>query len=218
MAISLHKDETVNLTQAAALQAAKPGKQASGLSKVFMGVGWDVAQATPAKSSGGLWGGLFGGGNSSGGGGSIDLDASCLIFDARHQLLDQVWFRQLTGMKGAVQHTGDNVTGAGEGDDEVINVNLAQLPSQVASLVFTVNSFRGQTFDRVQNAFCRLVDASNQQELARFDLRETGTHTGLVMARLFREGEAWHLQALGEKTQGRTFQEMLPLIQSCLAR
>ncbi len=211
MAISLHKGEQINLTKTAA--ATAPTTTASGgLRQLFMGLGWDVAQPSAPARTGGLFGGLFGGGGSAGGA-SIDLDASCLAFDGQCQLRDQVWFRQLRGLQGALEHTGDNLTGAGDGDDEVIQVDLGRLPAEITQLVFTVNSFRGQTFDRVQNAFCRLVDNQTQTELVRFDLREAGTHTGLIMARLFRQGSDWHFQALGDKTQGRTFQDLLPLIQ-----
>jgi hypothetical protein len=96
-------------------------------------------------------GGLFGGGGS--GGGSIDLDASCIMLDANKQMVDAVWFGQLQSKDSSVQHTGDNRTGAGEGDDEVINVNLSRIPDHVQALVFTVNSFTGQTFATVNNAY-----------------------------------------------------------------
>lgn len=216
MAISLQKGERVNLTKTAATET--PATTSSGgLRQIFMGLGWDVAQVQPAARSGGLWGSLFGGGNS-GGSASIDLDASCLAFDVQGKLRDQVWFRQLRGLNGALEHTGDNLTGEGDGDDEVIRVDLSRLPADIMHLVFTVNSFRGQSFDRVQNAYCRLVDEATQTELVRFTLSEAGSHTGLVLARLLRQGSDWHFQALGDKTQGRTFQDMLPLIQSCLAR
>ncbi len=193
MSVSLTKGQKVSLS-----------KDGGTLSRIFMGCGWDVAK------KGGLLGGLLGGG------GDIDLDASCLVFDQSGTLVDQIWFQQLRGMGGAVVHTGDNVTGAGEGDDEVIKVDLSNLPPTVAALVFTVNSFRGQTFDTVANAFCRVVDDTTGTELATFSLSESGSHTGLVMAKIYRHDGAWKLHAIGEKTKGRTFHDMMPAIKAAL--
>lgn len=189
MSVSLTKGQKVSLS-----------KDGATLSRIFMGLGWDVAK------SGGLLGGLFGGG------GDIDLDASCLVFDEAGQMVDQIWFRQLKGMSGAIVHTGDNLTGAGDGDDEVIKVDLSKLPASIKSLVFTVNSFRGQTFDKVANAYCRVVDDASGQELAKFGLSEAGSHTGLVMAKLYRHNGEWKIHAVGEKTSGRTFHDMMPAI------
>jgi len=199
MSISLTKGQKISLTK----------EGGGGLSRVFMGLGWDEASSGGGK---GLLGSLFGGG----GGGQIDLDASCLVFDDSNEMVDQIWFRQLKGMNGAIVHTGDNLTGAGEGDDEVINVDLSALPATVKTLVFTVNSFRGQTFDKVRNAFCRLVDASTDGEIARFDLSETGSHTGLVMTKIYRHGGEWKMHAIGEKTSGATFKDMMPVIRGAL--
>lgn len=167
------------------------------LTRVAMGLGWDVRKAK------GLLG-LFGGG-----GGDIDLDASCLMFDADRHLLDQIWFRQLASHDGSIVHSGDNRTGAGDGDDETINVDLTRLPTGVQTLVFTVNSFTGDSFDRIANAYCRLVDTTNGAELARYDLTGSGPHTGQVMVKLFRSGGGWEMKALGERTSGRTFKDMM---------
>lgn len=174
------------------------------LTRVAMGLGWDVRKAK------GLFG-IFGGS-----GGDIDLDASCLLFDAGHNLLDQVWFRQLASEDGSIVHSGDNRTGAGDGDDETINVDLTRLPANVHTLVFTVNSFTGDSFDRIENAYCRVVDSTNGKELARYDLTGSGTHTGQVMAKLVRAGNGWEMKALGERTSGRTFHEMMGAINSTL--
>jgi tellurium resistance protein TerZ len=163
-----------------------------------MGLGWDV------RKSKGLFG-LFGGG----GGGDIDLDASCLLFDGSRRLSDQVWFRQLRSRDGSIVHSGDNLTGAGDGDDEMITVDLTRLPPQVQALVFTVNSFRGDTFDRIENAYCRLVDAANGAELARYDLTGAGAHTGQVMAQLTKQNGGWEMKALGVRTRGQTFHDMM---------
>lgn len=169
------------------------------LTRVTMGLGWDVRKATGLR-------GLFGGG-----GGDVDLDASCLLY-AGKELVDSVWFRQLRSTDGSILHTGDNRTGAGDGDDEQIIVDLAALPAQVTTLIFTVNSFTGETFDRIENAYCRMVDATNGQELARYSLTGSGSHTGQVMAKVSRSGGGWDMKAIGDKTSGRTFHEMTPAI------
>ncbi|RZF63949.1 TerD family protein [Sphingomonas populi] len=174
------------------------------LTRVAMGVGWDV------RKSKGVFG-LFGGG-----GGDIDLDASCLLFDAGGTLLDQVWFRQLASSDGSIVHSGDNRTGAGDGDDETINVDLTRVPATVQSLVFTVNSFTGESFDRIENAYCRVIDLSNGKEMARYDLTGSGPHTGQVMAKLVRSGDGWEMKALGERTTGRTFHDMMGVIRGVL--
>jgi tellurium resistance protein TerZ len=185
----------VSLAKGQSVRLEKSGGGA--LSRVTMGLGWDVR-----KTKGLL--GMFGGG-----GGDIDLDASCLLFDSGRRLLDQVWFRQLRSRDGSINHSGDNLTGAGDGDDEMITVDLTRLPPQVSALVFTVNSFRGDTFDRIENAYCRLVDATNQAELARYDLTGAGSHTGQVMAQLTRHNGGWEMKALGVRTSGRTFHDMM---------
>jgi tellurium resistance protein TerZ len=174
------------------------------LTRVAMGLGWDVRKAK------GLLG-LFGGG-----GGDIDLDASCLLFDAERMLRDQVWFRQLSSTDGSIVHSGDNRTGAGDGDDETINVDLTRLPATVQTLVFTVNSFTGDSFDRIANAYCRVIDTTTAKELARYDLTGSGSHTGQVMAKLSRAGGGWEFKALGERTTGRTFKDMMGEIRSAL--
>jgi tellurium resistance protein TerZ len=191
----------VSLTKGQTVRLEKSG--GGTLTRVTMGLGWDVRKATGLR-------GLFGGG-----GGDIDLDASCLLF-AGTELVDAVWFRQLQSRDGSILHTGDNRTGAGDGDDEQIIVDLAALPAAVTTLIFTVNSFTGETFDRIENAYCRLVDAANGQELARYDLTGSGSHTGQVMARVVRSGGGWEMKAIGDKTVGRTFHDMMPGISAHL--
>ncbi len=188
MTISLAKGQQVSLA-----------KQGGGtLTRVRMGLGWDAMKKK----------GLFGGLKSQ----TIDLDASCLIFDASSRLLDQVWFNQLRSKDGAVEHTGDNLTGAGEGDDESIIVDLQALSPTVTTLVFVVNSFTGQNFTQIENAFCRLVDASTETELARFDLTGSGTHNAQVMAKVTRGQQGWNMTAIGAIANGRTFKELLPVV------
>lgn len=192
--ISLQKGQTIRLEKS----------DGGVLASVTMGIGWDVRK--PA----GL-GRLFGGG-----GGDIDLDASCLLFDATRQLVDSVWFRQLRSNDGSIVHTGDNRTGAGDGDDEQIIVDLTRLPASVTTLIFTVNSFQGDTFDRIDNAYCRLVDAATSGEMARYDLTGSGSHTGQIMAKLSRAGGGWEMKAIGDRTSGRTVHDMLPAISAHL--
>ncbi|MGJ3262103.1 MAG: TerD family protein [Salinarimonas sp.] len=187
MAISLSKGQTISLA-----------KESAGLSKVRMGLGWD-----PVKKKGGFLAGLLGGG-----GGDIDLDASCLMFDAGKQLVDICWFRQLKSNDGAVVHSGDNLTGEGDGDDESITVELERLPAAVQTLVFTVNSFRGQSFNEVENAFCRIVDERAGKEIARYTLTEQGAHTGVVMAVVSRATGEWTMKAIGTPANGRTAQDL----------
>ena len=187
----------VSLTKGQRLTLEKSG--GGTLTRVFMGLGWDAAGR-----------GLFGRKKAV----DIDLDASCLLFDASGHLVDQVWFSQLRSKDGSVQHTGDNLTGAGEGDDEVIYVDLAAVPAQVSTLVFTVNSFTGQDFSQVENAFCRLVDAvgPQQTELARYTLSGSGQHNAQIMAKLSREGGGWAMTAIGATANGRTFRDLLPAV------
>jgi tellurium resistance protein TerZ len=187
VSVSLSKGQKVSLT--------KPG--GGTLSKVRLGLGWDAMRKK----------GLFGSRAQ-----SIDLDASALLFDASGNLVDQVWFQQLTSKDGSVQHTGDNRTGAGEGDDESIKVDLSRVPQTVATLVFTVNSFTGQDFSQIENAFVRLIDESNETEIARYDLSGTGSHTAQIMAKVSRDGQGWSMTALGNAASGRTFHDLLPAI------
>ena len=189
MAVSLSKGQSVSLV-----------KQGGGtLTRVRMGLGWDAVKKK----------GMFGGLKSQ----SVDLDASAMLFDASGQLVDQVWFRQLRSKDGSVQHTGDNLTGAGEGDDESIIVDLTGVPAGVKTLVFVVNSFTGQNFSQIENAYCRLVDETNQSEIARYELTGSGTHNSQVMAKVTRDGAAWSMTAIGAIANGRTFRDLLPAVQ-----
>ena len=198
MAVSLQKGQKISLS-----------KEAGGtLTQVKLGLGWDVAQA-PQEKKGGILGKLFGGGS---GGDSIDLDASCIMFDSNKQPIDTVWFSQLQSKDGSILHTGDNRTGAGDGDDEVINVDLSKVPANVTSLVFTVNSFTGQSFEKVANAFCRIVNANNNSEVARYNLSSQGPHTAMIMAKVYRHNDEWKMHAIGETASGRTLHDLMPAI------
>jgi tellurium resistance protein TerZ len=192
---------TINLSKGQTISLAKTDGSA-GLTKVRMGLGWDAA-----KKKGGFFG--FGGGAA-----DVDLDASVIVFDRDKKMLDAVWFVHLRGMGGAIQHSGDNRTGDGDGDDESITVDLTALPDTATDLVFTVNSFTGQTFNAVENATCRLVDAKAETEISRYTLSEKGNHTGVVMARVSRTANGWEMTAIGETTTARTVKDMVPLIVS----
>lgn len=188
MALTLAKSQSISLEKTAG----------SSLTKISLGLGWDAVK-------GGFFGKLMGAG------GDIDLDASCILLDEGFAAIDLVWFRQLQSKDGSIQHSGDNRTGEGEGDDESIRVDLQQLPAAVKYLVFTVNSFTGQTFEKVDNAYCRIVDATRNQELARFNLSEKGSHTGIVMASMTRGAAGWDFKAIGVSTHGRTADDLIKL-------
>ncbi|MEU9501084.1 TerD family protein [Streptomyces sp. NPDC048196] len=187
---------SVNLSkgQGISLQKSDGGT----LTAVRMGLGW---RSAPRR-------GLFGRRTK-----EIDLDASAVLF-AGKQPIDVVFFQHLVSDDGAVRHTGDNlVGGAGQGgDDEAILVDLARLPVHIDQIVFTVNSFTGQTFAEVEDAFCRLVDESTGQELARYTLTGGGDYTAQVMAKVHRVGDGWKMTAIGEPSVGRTFQDLVPAI------
>jgi tellurium resistance protein TerZ len=187
VSVSLSKGQKVSLTKS----------DGGGLARVRMGLGWDAMRKK----------GLFGSRKQ-----TIDLDASALLFDGAGELVDQVWWKQLRSRDGAVQHTGDNLTGEGEGDDESIRVDLAALPANVTTIVFTVNSFTGQDFSQIENAFCRLIDESTETEIARYELTGAGSHTAQIMAKVARDGSGWAMTAIGSPTSGRTFHDLLPAI------
>ena len=174
----------VSLSKGQSVSLVKTGSPA--LTRVRMGLGWDT-------------------GNNE----DIDLDASCILYDARKKDVDKVWFMSKKGDKGSVQHQGDNLTGAGEGDDEVIDVDLSRISSNVQTLVFVVNSFSGQKFTAVRNAFCRLVDDNSNQELVRFDLSDSKPSTGLVMCKIQRGASGWVMTAIGEFHDGKTVRAMV---------
>jgi len=189
MSVNLQKGQKISLE-----------KEAGGtLNKVIMGLGWDAAKKK----------GFFGFGTRTE---EIDLDASCIMFDEQGKVIDYAWFRQLKTKDGSITHTGDNRTGAGDGDDEQIIVDLQKVPAQAKSLIFTVNSFTGQDFSQVENAYCRIVNASNNQEIARYNLSVQGAHTAQIMAKLYRHNGEWKMYAIGENGKGKTFEELMPQI------
>lgn len=180
MSINLEKKQSINLKKA----------NGDGLRNVRLGLGWDAA-----KRKGFL--GMF---TSR----SIDLDASAVMV-SRGSVVENVSFMHLRSYDGSIQHTGDNLTGDGDGDDESILVNLQAVNPSVDTIVFVVNSYTGQRFTDVENAFVRLVDSDNHdEEVARFDLSGFGDYTGMVMASLKRSGDGWIMSAIGDPANGRT--------------
>ncbi len=176
----------ISLVKGGSVSLVKDGRPF--LSSVRMGLGWEPA----------------------GRGRNIDLDASCIAFDAKRERLETAWFMKLQIFGGAIQHTGDNLTGKGSGDDEAITVHLEGLPPEVCGLVFVVNSFSGQKFTEIKDAYCRLLDAGSGQELVRFDLTNAEPHTGVVMCKLVRQfsGE-WVMTAIGEYVDAKTARGMV---------
>ncbi|RMB81990.1 TerD family protein [Streptomyces shenzhenensis] len=158
------------------------------LSRVQMGLGWEPAFR----------------------GKDIDLDASVIAYGPQRNHIDSCYFGKLTILNGAIKHSGDNLTGEGGGDDEVIVVDLGRIPQEVSGLVFTVNSFSGQKFTEVAKAYCRLVDTATGEELVRFDLTGAEPQTGVMMAKLIRQfsGE-WEMTAMGDFVKARTVRNMV---------
>ncbi|HEY1134027.1 MAG TPA: TerD family protein, partial [Nocardioides sp.] len=189
--VNLRKGAPVSLQKGQRVRLTKDGGQK--LTQVRMGLGWD-----PIKK-----GGLFGSREV-----EIDLDASVVLF-AAGQPVDLAFYNNLTTRDGSVRHLGDNRTGEGDGDDESIVVDLTRVPVHVDTLVFIVTSYAGQTFQQVQNAFCRLVDNADG-ELARYTLTGGLPVTGMVMAKVFREGGDWKLQAIGDGINAKVPGEAVP--------
>jgi tellurium resistance protein TerZ len=190
---------SVNMTKGQRISMTKDS--GSTLSRIRMGLGWDAVKKR----------GLFGSKQQ-----EIDLDASCMVYDRSGRLLDAVWWKQLKSRDGAIVHTGDNRTGAGEGDDESIIVDLTALHPEIVTLMFVVNSFTGQNFSQIENATCRLVDSATETEIARYVLTGSGTHNSQVMAKVSREGSGWSMTAIGAVANGRTFQDLEPVVRQHL--
>ncbi len=186
MSISLQKGQKINLT--------KNGGQ--GLRKVMVGLGWDEVQKKRR---------LFSKQEEE----DIDCDASAILCGANGKIIPGnveshcVYFGNLTHSSGAIVHQGDNLTGAGEGDDEQIMVNLPQVPLNIAKIVFVVNiydaSVRHQHFGMIKNAFIRLVDLDTNTEICRYDLSSNYDNmTGLVVGEIYRRDNEWKFSAIGQ--------------------
>jgi tellurium resistance protein TerD len=174
VSVSLTKGGNVSLT-----------KEAPGLTNVIVGLGWDVRTTTGTE---------------------FDLDASAIVCGADGKVVSDkhfIFFNNLTSPDATVEHTGDNLTGEGEGDDEQVKVNLAGMAPEVDKIAFPVSIYdadtRAQSFGQVRNAFIRVVNAADQKELARYDLTEdASTETAMVFGELYRNGADWKFRAVGQ--------------------
>jgi tellurium resistance protein TerD len=181
MAVSLAKGQRVSLE-----------KIAPGLTEIFVGLGWDVKAVDTGVD--------------------FDLDASVFLLGSNEKLISDkhfIFYNNLTSPDAAksVEHTGDNLTGAGDGDDEMVKVNFKQVPAEVDKIVVAVTIHeaqeRKQNFGQVQNAFVRIVNLQTEQEVVRYDLVEDySTETALIMAELYRKDGEWRLNAVGAGYQG----------------
>jgi tellurium resistance protein TerD len=155
------------------------------MTNVLVGLGWDARTTT---------------------GTDFDLDASAIMLKADGKVLSDshfIFFNNTRSPDGSVEHTGDNLTGEGEGDDESIKVDLTAVPAEIDKIVFPVSIYegqaRGQGFGQVRNAFIRIVDQSGGAEIARYDLTEdASTETAMVFGELYRNGSEWKFRAVGQ--------------------
>ena len=179
MPISLKKGQKVDLT-----------KTNPGLTKMCIGLGWDV--------------------NKYDGGSAFDLDTAAFLLGENGKVREQgdfVFYSNLSHASGAVVHQGDNLTGEGEGDDEQIIVDLSKVPVDVTRIAFTATIYdaeeRKQNFGQVSNAYIRVVDTANNNELIRYDLGEDfSIETAVVVGELYRNGSEWKFNAVGSGFQG----------------
>ena len=177
-AVSLKKGAKVDLTK------GRPN-----LKKVLVGLGWDI--------------------NKYDGGKAFDLDAAAFMLGANGKVtdnLDFVFFNNLKDPSGAVQHMGDNLTGEGEGDDEVIKIDLSKIPAKIEKIDFTVTIYeaveRRQNFGQVENAYIRIVDDETGEELIRYDLGEDfSVETAVVVGEIYRRNNEWKFNAIGSGWQ-----------------
>lgn len=198
MAINLQKGQKVDLT-----------KGNAGLSHLMVGLGWDPV--TEGSSSGFL-GKLF-----SSPAPNIDCDASVMMLNEQDKIVSKknlIYFGNLQSACGSVRHTGDNLTGDGDGDDEEIIINLQQVPANIQKLVFVVNIYdcvsRKQHFGMIRNAYIRVVNMGNKQELIRFNLTEDYSgKTALFVGEIYRHNNEWKFAATGQGTQDTSLGDIL---------
>ncbi|MCR5204147.1 MAG: TerD family protein [Lachnospiraceae bacterium] len=196
MGISLQKGQKIDLTKGGG----------GGLRQVMVGLGWDEAQQN--NGGGGFLGALFGGGKPQ----DIDCDASAILCGSNGKLIGNgaqdclVYYGNLSHPSGAIVHQGDNLTGAGDGDDEQIMVNLQGVPANIDKIVFVVNIYearaRHQHFGMIRNAFIRLVNMDNNTEICRYNLSDNYNNmTGLVVGEIYRKNGEWKFNAIGQPVQ-----------------
>ena len=146
----------------------------------------------------------------------VDLDASSLSFDDQNELLEAIFYRNLISGDGSIRHSGDCLFGEDEGDDETVFIELNKVGPNVRSIVFSITSYSGQTFDLLSNSYCRVVDTQSHKELARVRLSTKGRFSALILARLLRTNKGWVFQALNEPSNGATYEDILPEIKRVL--
>jgi len=164
-------------------------KASPGLTNIVVGLGWDERSTDGAN---------------------FDLDASAFLLNEGEKVrsdADFIFYNQLRSSDGSVEHTGDNLTGAGEGDDESLKIQLAGVPQDVAKVSFTVTindaEKNGQNFGMIRNAFIRVVNAADQSEICRYDLTEDfSIETALIFGELYRHSGEWKFKAVGQGFQG----------------
>ncbi len=146
----------------------------------------------------------------------IDLNAAALLF-AGDAIVDVVYHEQLTSQDGSVRLLGDNTTGEGEGDDEIITLDLTRISPRVTTVFFLVTCYTGQTFEKIEHAFCRVVDGRTKTEIARYDLSKIHAHTGFLAGKLVRAQEGWKFRSIDEEIQAEHPVEALPQLAPFLA-
>lgn len=195
MSVSLQKGQKISLS-----------KDNAGLSKVVVGLGWDEVK----KSSGGFFNSLFGGAQQ-----AIDCDASAIMLRNGRlaDVADVVYFNNLKHYTGTVVHQGDNLTGAGDGDDEQIIVDLSKVPPEYDKIVIVVNIYqavqRKQHFGMIENAFIRLVDARNNNEMCKYNLTDNYSGmTAMIFGEVYRYNGEWKFNAIGQGTNDPGLSEL----------
>ncbi|NRG32597.1 TerD family protein [Niallia circulans] len=199
MAINLQKGQRVDLT-----------KGNPGLSRILIGLGWDPVQQ---NKGGGLFGSLFGGGQAA----SIDCDASVIMVNEQGKVQansDVIYFGNLKSRDGSVVHSGDNLTGDGDGDDEQIRVDLSKVPAHIHKLIFVVNIYdavkRRQDFGMIQNAFIRIVNPLTNQSLIHYNLSDDyAGKTSVIAGELYRHEQDWKFAAVGTGTNAGSLGELV---------
>lgn len=186
MSVNLVKGQKLNLS-----------KEVSGLSKVVVGLGWDAAKKGLFRSSA-----------------DIDCDASAIILGTDERYKDVVYYGNRSGVNKCVYHHGDNLTGDGDGDDEQITVDLANMANSVGRIVFVVNIYaceqRKQDFGMIKNAFIRLVNASTGKEICKYNLSENYSgKTAMIFAEVYKKDNEWKFNAIGQGTTDGSISELV---------
>lgn len=185
MSVNLVKGQKLNLS-----------KEVDGLKMVVVGLGWDAAKKGLFRSTP-----------------NIDCDASAIILGTDNKYMDVVYYGNLYDASNCVRHHGDNLTGDGDGDDEQITVDLANMPSSIGKIVFAVNIYackdRKQDFGMIKNAFIRIVDNSTGKEICKYNLSENYTgKTAMIFAEVYKKDDEWKFNAIGQGTTDNSIGEL----------